>query len=301
MNGNIDPAALNFSPESLTVLNFTLGFLLFAVSLYVERSDFASLRQRPRALAAGLTMQWLLLPLLSVLLILAIKPQPGFALGMLLVAACPGGNASNYLNLLAKANVALSISLTTISTMAAAFMTPFLFFASAHLLDGGQSLPKMQIDFAEMVLQVFLLVAIPLALGQGLKHYAPAFAARIRKPVRQLAGLVLLAFIAGAFLKNRHAFDAHVSDVAWLIVLHNTLALMLGYLGAAAFRLPEADRRAITLESGVHNSGLGLVLILNFFGGSGPMALIAAGWGVWHLVSGGALALFWARNPPAQH
>jgi len=297
-HSNLDQAALNFSPESLTVLNFSLGFLLFAVSLFIEKKDFSSLRERPRALLAGLSMQWLVLPLLSVLLVLVIQPHPGLALGMLLVAACPGGNASNYLNLLARANVALSISLTTISTIAAAFMTPFLFFVGARLLDSGQSLPAVKVEFGEMVLSVFMLVAIPLALGQALKHYAPAFAVRARKPIRTAAGLVLLAFIVGALVKNLDAFKLHIGQVAWLIILHNALCLVSAYLVATAWRLPEADRRAITLESGVHNSGLGLVLILNFFGGSGPMALMAAGWGVWHLVSGGGLALWWSHKPP---
>lgn len=295
----VEQATLNFGSESVWALNFTLGFLLFAVSLFIEGKDFYSLKERPRALVAGLTMQWLMLPLLSLALIWIIQPHPGLALGMLLVCACPGGNASNFLNLLARANVALSIGLTSISTLASAFMTPFLFFASARFVEGAQDLPALNINFGEMVLQVFLLVAIPLALGQALKHFAPDFTLKIRKSMRTLAGLVLLGLIMGAFLNNLDAFKQHISTVIWIIVLHNTLCLLVAYAVASAFRLPEADRRAITIESGVHNSGLGLVLIFTFFGGSGPMALIAAGWSVWHLISGGALALWWSKRPPA--
>lgn len=297
MAASLDQATMHFSPESLWVLNAALGFMLFAVSLFIERKDFDSLRERPRSLAAGLAMQWLFLPLLSVGLIWLIRPHPGLALGMLLVAACPGGNASNYLNLLARANVALSLTLTTISTVAAAFMTPLLFFLGAKLSAGGMELPALSLDLWDMVRSVLLLIGVPLTLGQLLKHYAPHLTARIRRPIRVAAGLTLVAFILAAFFNNLAAFRDYVSQVIWLIVLHNALALGAGYLVATVFGAPEADRRAITIESGVHNSGLGLVLIFNFFGGSGPMALIAAGWGVWHLVSAGALALWWARRP----
>jgi len=292
----LDQAALTFSPESLMVLNAALAFLMFAVSLYIEPRDFAALRQRPRGLAAGLAMQWLLLPLLSVALIWILRPHPGIALGMLLVAACPGGNASNYLNLLARANVALSISLTTISTVAAAFMTPFLFFVSARIATGNAALPAFDVDLGPMVLSVLGIVAVPLALGQVLKHRAPRLTAAIRKPVRTAAGLVLLGFILGAFANNVSAFRDYAGQVSGLIVLHNALALGSAYLLATLFRLPEPDRRAVTIESGIHNSGLGLFLIFNFFDGNGPMALIAAGWGVWHLVTGGGLALWWSRS-----
>jgi BASS family bile acid:Na+ symporter len=296
----LDPAhtTLSFSPESLRVLNLSLGFLMFAVALHIEPADFRALRERPRGLVAGLCMQWLGLPLLSVALIWLLRPAPGLALGMLLVAACPGGNASNYLNLVARANLALSIGLTTISTVAAAFMTPLLFFLGARLASGRLELPPLAVDLGAMLGAVLLLIALPLALGQLLKHFAPAFTLRVRKTVRRAAGLVLLGFIVSAFFNNAGAFAAAPRQVGGLIVLHNALALAGAYLLARLFRLPEADRRSVTLESGIHNAGLGLVLIFNFFGGSTEMALIAAGWGVWHLVTGGALAWYWSRRPP---
>jgi BASS family bile acid:Na+ symporter len=289
-------AAVRFSPESLTVLNVTLALLMFAVSLFIEPRDFAVLRERPRGLLAGLTMQWLGLPLLSVALIFLIRPEAGLALGMLLVAACPGGNVSNYLNLLARANVALSIGLTTISTLAAAFMTPLLFFIGAKLAGGSIAIPALQVDFIDMLGSVLLIVAAPLALGQLLRRFAPRFADSIRTTARRAAGAVLIVFIVAAFAGNARVFLGAVPTVLWIIVLHNALALGSGYLVATAYRLAEPDRRAVTIESGIHNSGLGLVLIFNFFGGSTPMALVAAGWGVWHLVSGGALALWWSKK-----
>jgi BASS family bile acid:Na+ symporter len=292
----LDQAVLKFSPESLVVLNFALGFLMFAVSLFIEGRDFVSLRERPRGIVAGLTMQWLALPLLAVGLIWLIEPHPGIALGMLLVAACPGGNVSNYLNLLARANVALSIGLTTVSTVLAPFMTPLLFFLGAQLAAGGAPLPALSVDLGEMITSVLGIVALPLAAGQLLKRKAPAFTGRIRKPMRIAAGLVLVGFIVAALANNLEGFRDYAGAVAWIIVLHNALTLACAYLVALAFAAPEPDRRAVTIESGIHNAGLGLFLVFNFFDGNGPMALIVAGWGVWHLVTGGALALWWSRR-----
>jgi len=290
-------AAVRFSPESLQILNASLAFLMFSVSLFIEPRDFRVLRERPRGLLAGLAMQWLGLPLLAVALILLIRPEPGLALGLLLVAACPGGNVANFLNLMARSNVALSIGLTAISTLAAALMTPALFFAAARLAAGSVAIPALQVDFADMLVSVLLIVAVPLLLGQALRHLAPRFADRIRGSLRRAAGAVLILFIAFAIAGNARVYFDAIPTVMWLVVLNNALALAGGYFVAAAFRLPVPDRRAIALECGVHNAGLGLVLIFNFFGGSTPMALVASGWGVWHLVSGGALALWWSRRP----
>jgi bile acid:Na+ symporter, BASS family len=131
MNTPNDSALVQFSPESLWVLNFALAFLMFATSLFIERRDLDVLRTRPRSVLVGVGSQWLLLPALTVALILLLRPPPDMALGMLLVAACPGGNASNYLCLLARGNIVLSVGLTAISTLGAAVMTPLLFMAGA--------------------------------------------------------------------------------------------------------------------------------------------------------------------------
>jgi bile acid:Na+ symporter, BASS family len=292
----LDEASLSFSPQSLLVLNFALAFLMFSVSLFMQPRDFLALRYRPLSVVGGLGSQWLLLPGITVLIILTVNPHPGVALGMLMVASCPGGNVSNFLCLVARANIVLSVALTAVSTLAASFLTPLLFVTGAAIVARGLDLPELDIPLGAMLQTVLTIIALPLLLGLLLRHYAPAFANAIRKPLRTAAGLVLIGFIVVAFINNVGALQTHVRSIAALVALHNALALLGGYLLASALRLPESERRTVSIETGIQNSGLALVLIFNFFDGHGPMALVAAGWGVWHLVSGGLLATWWSRR-----
>lgn len=294
----LDQASIHFSADSLRVLNLALAFLMFAVSLFIEREPLTRLRRQPRSLMVGLASQWLYMPLMTVALILLLEPPPGLALGMLLVSACPGGNVSNYLSMLARANVVLGISLVTISTLAAAVATPGLFALTARAVGAAGALPELQVDLVGMLWTVLAIVALPLLLGSLFKHYAPALALRIRQPLRIAAGLLLLAFIVAGFAGNYRLFLAHIDALFGWVFLLNALAIAGGYALGWLFRLPEADRRALAIETGIHNSGLGLVLIFNFFDGSGPMALIAAWWGVWHILAGGIVAAVWSRIPP---
>lgn len=295
----LDQVSIHFSADSLRVLNFALAFLMFAVSLFIEGEQVAALRRNPRGLAVGLLSQWVYMPAMTVLLILLLKPHPGLALGMLLVAACPGGNVSNYLSMLARANVVLGISLVVISTVAAAIATPLLFSVTAQSVLQAIELPALEVDIGGMLLSVLGMVFLPLLLGALFKRFFPALALRIRKPLRIAAGLVLLAFIAGGFVTHYAVFLQHIGSLFGWVFLLNVLAIAGGYTLGALFRLPEADRRALAIETGIHNSGLGLVLIFNFFDGSGPMALIAAWWGVWHIIAGAVVAGVWSRFPPA--
>jgi len=292
----LDQASIHFSADSLRLLNVALALLMFSVSLFIERKQVTNLRKHPRALAVGLVSQWLFMPLVTVALILVFKPHPGLALGLLLVAACPGGNVSNFLSMLARANVVLGISLVTISTLAAAIATPGLFALTAALV--GSTVPVVKVDLLAVLWMVLGVLALPLTLGGLFKWRYPELALHIRKPMRLAAGAVLLAFVVGGFASNLHLFTQYIGDLFGWVFLLNALALAGGYALGWAFRLPEADRRAIAIETGIHNSGLGLVLIFNFFDGSGPMALIAAWWGVWHIIAGGIVAGVWSRIPP---
>ena len=297
----LDQAAIHFSPESLHLLNVTLAGLMFAVSLFIERDQVTHLRRHPRALAAGLLAQWLYMPLMATLLVLLLKPPPHLALGLLLVAACPGGNVSNFLSLWARGNVPLAISLVAVSTLAAPLATPALFTLTAQSVVAAGALPPLQIDLLGVWITTFCVVALPLLLGTALKHQKPQLASRLRKPLRTLSGLLLLSFIVVGFADNFALFIAHIGTLFGWVFLLNTLAIVGGYTIARACRLPEADRRALAIETGIHNSGLGLVLIFNYFNGAGAMALIVAWWSVWDILSGGVVAAWWSRRPlPAE-
>lgn len=298
MPQNIDKIALHFNQDSLTFLNFLLAFIMFGVALDLKLEDFKRLLQNPKASLLGIFSQLFLLPFLTYLLVLVLRPQPSVALGMILVAACPGGNISNFISNQAKANTALSVSLTSVSTLLSVFMTPINFRFYASIIPGGAGavMNSISLDFMDMFTTILLLILLPIAIGILFKHYFPKLTEKINKPIKTLSIIIFAFFVIGALVVNYDNFMNYVQVVFFLVLLHNGTALASGYYLGKIGGLEERDCRAISIETGIQNSGLGLVLIFNFFNGLGGMALIAAWWGVWHIISGMAISWFWARK-----
>ncbi|OGA01320.1 MAG: symporter [Betaproteobacteria bacterium RIFCSPLOWO2_02_67_12] len=296
----VDLVRLNFNPQSLALLNAILGLVMFGVALDLKLADFRGVLTLPKATLIGMLGQFVLLPAFTFLLVLAIRPAPSIALGMLLVAACPGGNVSNFLTHHARGNTPLSVTMTALSTIAAIVMTPFnlSFWGGLHP-QGAQILREVALNPAEMVVAVLLLLGVPMAAGLFVSHRLPRLAARLRKPMRWFGLVALGLFVLGALAANWRYFLDYVGYVVFAVFLHNALALATGYWAARAAGLPERDRRAVSIEVGIQNSGLGLILIFNFFDGLGGMAIVTAWWGVWHLISGLSVATWWSRRAPA--
>jgi BASS family bile acid:Na+ symporter len=296
----IDAIRLNFSPESLVALNFILAFVMFGVALDMKPADFKGITAAPRAVLIGMAAQFLLLPATAWALTMVLRPQPSIALGLILVACCPGGNISNFLTHFARGNTALSVTMTAFSTVGALFFTPFNTALWGSLNPATAAiLREIAIDPVEMFVAVAILLVVPAMLGMGVAHRYPGFAARARRPFRILSLGVFALFVLLALGANWDYFLKYTSRVVLAVFLLNALGLALGYAAAGAARLSQADRRAVSIEVGIQNSGLGLILIFNFFGGLGGMAITAAWWGIWHILAGLSLASWWRRRPPA--
>ncbi|MEQ8738455.1 MAG: bile acid:sodium symporter family protein [Hoeflea sp.] len=294
---DIDGVMLNFSPAGLMVLNAILSIVMFSIALDLRPSDFRALMRAPKPLFTGLVSQFLVLPALTFAMLLATNPRPSIALGHILVAACPGGNISNFITHRAGGNSALSVSMTGIATVAALVLTPFNVALWGNLYAPTRDLLRQtSLDPVSIAVTVFFMLILPLILGVLLNANRPAVAARIRKPMQWLSMAIFIAFIVAALAANWGFFLSFAGAVAGLVILHNALALGGGYLTATLARLSDYDRRAITIETGIQNSGLGLVLIFAFFGGLGGMAVAAAFWGIWHAISGLVLAHVWSRR-----
>ncbi|MDX2303841.1 MAG: bile acid:sodium symporter family protein [Microscillaceae bacterium] len=294
---SIDQVKLHFSSDDLLILNFCLGFIMFGVALDLKLRDFKEILYHPKIVGVGLFSQLILLPALTLLLVFIFKPQTSLALGMILVAACPGGNVSNFLSQLSKANIALSVCLTSISTLLCAFTTPLNFVFWSSWIDKPESLAKMiHLDFWKMAETIVLLIIIPLIIGLFFVYYLPVFTQKIQKPIKNLSLIIFGGFLVVAFYSNLDIILKYIYYVAFLVLIHNGVALAGGYYFSKIFKLSERDARTISIETGIQNSGLGLALIFNFFDGLGGMTLIAAWWGIWHLISGLALATFWSRR-----
>ena len=295
----IDAVRLNFSPESLVALDLILAFVLFGVALDIRLADFKGIVTAPRGTVIGLFAHSVLLPAVAWVLTMVLKPEPSIALGMILVASCPSGNISNFLVNYARGNTALSVTIAAFSMSGSILFTPFnLAFWGALNPDTRPILHAVALSPWEVLGTVVVLLGIPTALGIWVSHRFPAFAARARAPFRALSLAFFLLFVVGALAMNWHFFLEYTQRVMLFVFLLNAFALLTGYYTARAARLPEADRRAVSLEVGIQNSGFGLALVFNFFGGLGGMAIVAAWWGIWHLIAGLTVSTWWRRHPP---
>ncbi|WP_121063321.1 bile acid:sodium symporter family protein [Chachezhania antarctica] len=293
----IDEAVLDFTPGSLMLLNAILAVVMFSIAIDLRPRDFKALAQAPKPLIVGLLSQFVLLPVLTFLLVMIVQPAASVALGLILVAACPGGNISNFITHRAGGNAALSVSMTAFATVGAILLTPFnIAFWGSLYEPSAEILRQTHVDPVTIAIIVGLMLVLPLVLGVTLNTKRPAVAARLRKPLQWISMGIFVAFIVLALAANWAQFLAYAGGIAGLVILHNAIALGGGYIFATLARLSPFDRRAITIETGIQNSGLGLVLIFGFFGGLGGMAVVAAFWGIWHAISGLALARIMSRT-----
>ena len=296
---SLDQVQLNFNPSGLAVINGAIGLMMLGVALDLKFEDFKRIAASPKAPVIGLAAQFILLPAFTFLLVMILRPFPSVALGMILVAACPGGNLSNIMTYLSRGSTAVSISMTAVSTMVAIVMTPVnISFWGRMNPDTAPILQQVRLDPVDMFITVFIILGIPSITGMSLGRYMPKLADRVRKPFKILSLVFFILIVAGALAANWHYFLAYVGIVMVVVLLHNALALNIGYWSGRLFRLPEADCRAVCMEVGIQNSALGLILVFNFFNGMGGMAILVAWWGIWHIISGLLTAFFFSRLQP---
>jgi BASS family bile acid:Na+ symporter len=301
MNPALDEVAISFSPAAVLALQFILAVVIFGVSLELSFSDFRRLLRQPRPIIAGLLSQIVALPLLTFLLVLVADPLPSLALGLMMTAACPGGNMSNVLTHWSGGRTAVSMSLTTISSLVSPITTPLTFTLLGGLHPATQAAMKqISVPFSELVTTVVIALLIPLIAGMSLAQARPALAARLQGPLKKFGVGVFFLFVLMACAANYKLFAQTIGAIFLLVLAHNALALLSGYSFGTLFRLHEAERRAVTFESGIHNLALGMTLIFTYFQGMGGMALVAGWWGVWHLVTGGLLARYWVSRKPTE-
>lgn len=291
---DLDAIRLNFSPNDLLLLNLALALIMYGVALDLSFKDFAYLAKNPKSFFLGLFSQFLLLPFLTWCLVLLMQPPPSVALGMFLVAACPGGNVSNFLSSLAGGNTALSVSLTAFSSSFSVVMTPLNFALWAGFYAPTSNLiQEIGLDYLDVFFTVALILGIPLVLGILTRRYRPLLADRFARILKPLSILIFGAFVVIAFLGNLDLFLTYISMIFVWVFAHNLVALGAGFLTGKLSGLPLPDIKTLTIETGIQNSGLGLVLIFTYFDGLGGMAIITALWGIWHLISGMTIASLW--------
>ena len=297
----IDSINVTLNAGGMNTINIILAFVMYGVALGIKPGIFVEVFKKPKSVLLGMLCQLILLPAFTCLLAILITGwiSPMMAMGMILVASCPGGNISNFMSSLGKANVELSVSLTAISTALAVFMTPFNFWCWGSLymhFAGVQSeIPTLVIPLWDVFKTIFILLGIPLILGILTSHFLPKVASALKKPLQWLSIVIFIAMVVLSFSSNINAFLISVKYIFLVVLIHNLLALGIGFSVGTIAKLPFRDRRTLTIETGIQNSGLGLALMLGTslfasFPPHGGMLVITAWWGIWHIISGLSVA-----------
>ncbi len=295
----IDAIKLNLNANGQLIINFTLAFIMFGVALGIKIDNFKQIFISPKSIFRGLIAQFILLPMITFALVYLAKDKitQTIAMGLILVAACPGGNISNFISSISKGNVELSISLTAIGTVLSIFLTPlnFKFWGSLYSKSSNLLRP-LDIPLPDVFTTILIILGLPLILGMIIAWRFPIFTKSVEKKIQNLSVIIFLIIVAIAFAANFNIFIKYIKYVFVIVLIHNFIALATGYLFSTITKSSIPDRRTIAIETGIQNSGLAIALILNpqIFPqdiANGGMIFVASWWGIWHIISGLLFAL----------
>lgn len=284
------------------VLMAVLATMVYAVSLDLRLEDFRYVARNPMAVGAGLVAQFLLLPAATLLVTLLLDLPAAVMAAMMLVAACPGGALSNVVTYFGRGNLALSLSISAVSNVLALVFTPlnFSLMIAANPRTAAWA-RTIAVDPSDLVVSLVLLLALPMSAALVTSRRAPQLALRLRRPLARFAVAALMLFIVGAVAAQWKLFLVELTRTLPIVIGHNALGLSLGHGASVLAGLKVADRRAVVIEGGMQNSGLALGIIAAQFNSDLAMVAVAGLWGIWHIVSGGSLALLWRwRDRPAR-
>ena len=308
---SLNSIIINFGPGGMQVVNIILAVIMFGVALSIKLDIFKQVFVKPKSVILGVCLQWIALPAITFLVALGLSHwiTPMVALGMILVASCPGGNISNFMSNFAKGNTELSVSMTAITTMFSPLVTPFNFYVWGTLYYSAISVkgevPELVIPFLPMLKEILLLLGVPIVLGMLFAHFFPKVTSKIVKPIQYISLGLFIVVVIAAFSQNFDIFIHNILYIFIIVLIHNGLALLTGFVGGTLGKVPVRDRRSLTIEVGIQNSGLGLILLFNpaifppeiWHGHYGAMLIVTAWWGIWHIISGIIIATIFRRTP----
>ena len=286
-----DAASLTIDPVIQLLLAASLAFTMLTVAVGLRPQDFQFVRAHPTSILVGFCAQVIALPLVTLLLIKALSVSPGLALGMIIVAACPGGAMSNLITKIAGADAAYSVSLTMLSSVFSALLLPvaILFWISFHAPANGL-IDQINIDRTGFVLRTTFILVVPLGAGLALSHFKPILSAKLHQKFMPISVLILFGLIVAGLASNSDILVSHGAQLIPLVVLHNAMAFITGGAIGYIFLKDRRKSRALVFEVGIQNAGLGLIIVMAELDGVGEAALLVGTWGIWHLIGGFTLA-----------
>lgn len=265
-----------------------LGIIMLGMGMTMTVDDFKGGLQSPKAVLIGVVAQFVVMPGLAFVLCKLFNLPPEIAVGVILVGCCPGGTASNVITYMAKGNVALSVACTSVSTLLAPVLTPAIFYLLAS--------QWLKIDAASMFISILQVVLLPIVVGLILRTWLKRQLESYIQVMPLVSVIAIVAIVAAIIGGSKAAIFQSGLLILAVVVLHNGLGYLLGFTAARFFKLPYADSKAIAVEVGMQNSGLGVALAAVHFAASPITAVPSAIFSLWHNISGPALATYWASK-----
>lgn len=269
-----------------------LGLIMLGMGMTMTVGDFKSVLQSPKAVAIGVVAQFIVMPGLAFLLCQLFQLPAEIAIGVILVGCCPGGTASNVITYMAKGNTALSVACTSVSTLLAPVLTPAIFYLLAS--------QWIEINAWSMLVSILQVVLFPIILGLIIRAILKAKVEAYIQVMPLISVIAIVAIVAAIIAGSKTQILESGLMILGIVALHNGLGYLLGYWASRIFKLAEIDCRAVSIEVGMQNSGLGVALAATHFAASPITAVPSAIFSLWHNISGPALATNWAARKPAE-
>ena len=281
-----------YSPESFvwlkTYITWMLGIIMFGMGMTMTLGDFKGVLQSPKAVTIGVFAQFIVMPTLAYLLCKLFNLPTEIAIGVILVGCCPGGTASNVITYMAKGNTALSVACTSVSTILAPILTPAIFYVLAS--------QWIDINAMSMLKSILQVVLFPIVLGLFVRAILNNKVDHYIQVMPLISVVAIVAIVAAIIAGSKAQILESGLMILGVVILHNGLGLLLGFWAARIFKLPYTDCKAISIEVGMQNSGLGVALAAVHFALSPITAVPSAIFSLWHNISGSALATYWAAK-----
>ena len=267
-------------------MNTMLGFIMFGMGMTLKKDDFTLILKRPKDVIFGTLAQYIIMPLGAFLVAKAFNLPGELAVGLILLGACPGGVTSNVMSFIAKGDVALSVTFTSISTLLAPIVTPAFI-----LLFAGQ---WVQINALGMFISITKVVIVPIILGGICHRFFSRFTEKAIRVLPSISGLAMVLLVGGIVSANADKLTYSVIIVAFAVIVHNILGYIGGYITASKIGFDEEKRRVLSIETGMKNATLATTLAMAHFA---PQAAIApAIEGIWHAFAVSVLAIYWVNK-----
>ncbi len=278
---------------STIVLAASLVIIMLGMGLSLVADDFKRIIVYPKAIMVGLVNQLILLPLIGFLIVMIFPVQPEIAIGIMILAACPGGPTSNLISHLAKGDTALSVTLTALSSFVTILSIPFIVnFALVHFLEEGQ---MIRLDVIDSIKQIFVIIIIPIVIGMLIRRYAEGFAFKMARPVRIASALVLALVIIGIVIKERVHLVSYFQQAGIVALMLNVTTMTVGYFSAKLFRIKEKRAISISIESGIQNGTMAITVAVVLLG-STELAIAPAIYSLLMFFTGGVVIFFGIRK-----